>query len=286
MRELTVDSSGVSLAVRAWGVDELPSVVLVHGHGTNLMTWGPLVEELSSDFHVVAYDRRGHGHSGTASSFTLTELAADLEAVCDSMHLVAPILVGHSVGVWDVLEFAAGRSEITGVVCLDQAIATDDPMWPSIYPKLRREDRQAVAMRDPIGSRGHSAAGMSQLIAEARSDPRWHPWGTYGPMIERGISPSDANGLFWTRPGVTERVLIEEGWESVRSEPYDRICCPVLLALADRNTGPAHEMFMRLASRRRLVAVAVDSDHDVHLDQPGVVADLVRALRTPSTHRT
>lgn len=226
--DLTLDACGVCLAVRTWGSESQPAVVLVHGHGTNLMTWQLLVDELSSDFYVVAYDRRGHGHSGSASSFTLTELAGDLRAVCESMRLVAPVLVGHSVGAWDALEFAASYPDVTGVVCLDQAIATDDPTWPSIYPKREREDRRAAAMRDPIGSRGHTASEMSQLMLNARSDPRWRPWEIYGPMIERGIRHCDTDELFWTRPRVTERILLEEGGSRSVLSPTtasDARCC-------------------------------------------------------------
>lgn len=72
------------------------------------------------------------------------------------------------------------------------------------------------------------------------------------------------------RPAVTSAELDDE--------PYDAIHCPVVVMLAERNTGPVHDMLWRLVRRRGLRAVAVDSGHDIHVERPEAVVGVVREL--------
>ena len=58
-----------------------PTVVLVHGHGTNKSSMLPLAEVLHPDYNLVLYDQRNHGQSfGTETTVGVTE-RLDLEAV-------------------------------------------------------------------------------------------------------------------------------------------------------------------------------------------------------------
>lgn len=279
--EQPVRVNGVELAVRRWGDESKPGVILVHGHGTNLMTWLPLARSLGEDFNIVAYDRRGHGCSTPAARYELNDLVGDLEAVCESLNLVNPIVVGHSVGAWESLQFAT-KCDLAGVVCLDQAIATDDIRWAELYPHRSVDERLTQAMMDPIANRGHSLAEVQQLLGSARADARWRPWPKYAPMIERGIQRDDVDGLYWIRPLVTDRVLIEAGWESIVAEPYASIGCPIRLVLADRDPGTTHDVLSRLAQRRSIPVTHLDTGHDLHIELPGTVAETIRQLGTAS----
>ncbi|GAB3405333.1 alpha/beta fold hydrolase [Flindersiella endophytica] len=127
---LTVHNSGVDLAVQVRGTGR--PVVLVHGHGTSLRSWDLLAARLEQQYTVVAYDRRGHGRSSSAGSFAIEAFAADLDAVVRRLELEAPLLIGHSVGAWDVLTYAASKPA-AGVICLDHAIASRDPYWATVY---------------------------------------------------------------------------------------------------------------------------------------------------------
>lgn len=270
---------GADLAVRTWGDGSQPDVVLVHGHGTNMLTWLPLVDSLGEDFNVVAYDRRGHGCSTPADRYEISDLVGDLDAVCESQNLVNPIIVGHSVGAWESLQFAANRPDVAGVVCLDHAIASDDPHWDTLYPHRSRDERLAQAMQDTIANRGHSLADVKRLLAAAKADLRWRPWANYEPMIERGIRRSETDGLYWARPLIADRVLIEEGWESIVTEPYTSISCPIRLVLADRSPGTTHSVLRHLSQRRSIPVTHIDAGHDIHVERADRVAEIIRRLQ-------
>ncbi|GAA2758449.1 alpha/beta fold hydrolase [Actinopolymorpha rutila] len=275
-RDMVVRSGAVGLAVRMWG-GGARCVVLVHGYGTNSLSWLRLVSGLEDDFTVVAYDRRGHGRSSGADSYAIENLAGDVRAVVDGLGLVRPVLVGHSVGAWDALAFAADEPNVAGVLCLDQAIAVDDAAWSTTYRPVCVEERLAQLRADPLLARGYTQAEVDELILDAKRAPGLQPWSAYGPMVRRGIRRG-GDGLFWVRPTVGDRLMIERGWATVVAEPYEAISCPVTLALAARNPGPFHDALRRLAVRRKLSAVLLDSDHDIHVERPGDVADLVRTL--------
>ncbi|GAA4995209.1 alpha/beta hydrolase [Actinopolymorpha pittospori] len=276
MRDLVVRNGPVQLAVRVFGRGA-SCVVLVHGYGTNLLSWLPLVPRLEDHFTVVAYDRRGHGHSSSADSYAIDDLASDVGAVVDGINLVRPLLVGHSVGSWDVLTYAASESNVVGVVCLDQAIAVDDPTWQATYRPTAREERLAQLAEDPLLTQGYTQAEVDHLMLKAKCAPGLQPWSAYGPMVRRNVTKQSGD-LFWVRPSITDRLLLEQGWQTVISEPYDAIACPVTLVLAERNTGPFHNALHRLATRRNLRSVSVDADHDVHVERPTDIAELVRSM--------
>jgi len=89
------------------------TVVLVHGYPDNSSVWDRVAESLAARFHVVTYDVRGHGESGTPQDYRMGSLGADLAAVVRAVSDGPVHLVGHdwgSVQGWPALEQADVRS--------------------------------------------------------------------------------------------------------------------------------------------------------------------------------
>jgi len=222
---------------------------------------------------VVVFDRRGHGKSSSARQYFVEDLRDDIAAIVEQVGLTRPVLVGHSVGSWDVLSYAADSKDVAAVICLDQAIATRDPVWPATYRSDGRSWETKLA--DAAASlREYTDSELSRVLAESAASygPAWR---SYGPVVRRNIK-RQPGGRFTLRPSPIDRVLIEYAWSLVADEPYDAIACPVVIALAERNPGPIHDMFRRLVDRRALDSVVIDTDHDMHLERPAAVAALVR----------
>lgn len=312
MEERIVAVGSVSLATKAWLRPDGPCVVLVHGLGTNLDHWGSLIPLLRDWCTVVAFDRRGHGRTSPADRYRATDFADDIAAVVDAYDIVDPILVGHSGGAWDCLSYAA-RSGARMIICLDQAIASEDPVWrASLEPQDPPADarshtahnsalRKQPPMSDtaaagtepakdnpPTDTAAHCytdtevAARMTQGRAEL-GERLWNE--TYGPMNERALS-RNADGLLYYRPEPSTLRAIRSDYGSfvAGGEPYDSIVCPVVVVLADRNSGPIHDALRRVVARRGLVTVDADTTHDIHVHQPQLIADLIReSTRTART---
>lgn len=94
-------TDGAKLRVHAYGPDDAPAVVLVHGWTCAIEYWNAQINEFAGEYRVIAYDQRGHGESerGTAA-LTWDQLADDLSAVLDAALRPGEraVLVGHSLG--------------------------------------------------------------------------------------------------------------------------------------------------------------------------------------------
>ena len=96
-------SDGVSLAVHTYTeIDKRrPTILAIHGYPDNHHVWDGVAEKLADRYNVVAYDVRGAGESSTPadrSGYRLTQLAADISAVIDSLGVDEVHLLGHDWG--------------------------------------------------------------------------------------------------------------------------------------------------------------------------------------------
>lgn len=101
-------------------------VILEAGLGASGLYWGPVHERIATRARVVAYDRAGYGGSDPDPAVRdLERLAADLDAVIDTVPHRRLVLVGHSWGGPVVRVVAARRRQsgtpVTGLVLVEQS---------------------------------------------------------------------------------------------------------------------------------------------------------------------
>ena len=82
------------------GASGATPILLVHGIGSSMETWGDVPERLAaSGARVVAVDLPGHGASSTgAGDYSLGALASTLRDLLDHLRIERVHLVGHSLG--------------------------------------------------------------------------------------------------------------------------------------------------------------------------------------------
>src|SRR5215211_270871 len=93
-------------------------VILLHGGLGQSGNWGYQVPALlRSGYRAVVIDSRGHGRSTRdARPFTYEQMAADVAAVMDALHLATAALVGWSDGACTALMLAAtAPTRVAGV---------------------------------------------------------------------------------------------------------------------------------------------------------------------------
>src|SRR6185369_6732858 len=108
-------------------------VVLIHGNPGSFHDYTlAVVERLSQSYHVLAFDRPGHGYSERHDSMrtTVEVQARIIRDALQKLGIVQPVLVGHSWGGSLVLAAAvAHESDLSGIVLLA----------PAAYPSVRIE---------------------------------------------------------------------------------------------------------------------------------------------------
>lgn len=92
--------NGYELHVEEYGEKESPSLVLVHGVGSDRTQWREAIEDLADLYRVFAFDLLGHGRSArdSGAEHTIEAAARDLDDVLGLAGVDGSVLVGHSMG--------------------------------------------------------------------------------------------------------------------------------------------------------------------------------------------
>jgi pimeloyl-ACP methyl ester carboxylesterase len=96
-------ADGTTLHVEAFGADDAPTLVLLHGWTENLSYWTYQIRDLRErGLRIVAYDLRGHGQSDPAADgdYSIARFGEDVEAVLEACVPEGrrAMVVGHSLG--------------------------------------------------------------------------------------------------------------------------------------------------------------------------------------------
>ncbi|MFN2607605.1 MAG: alpha/beta fold hydrolase [Acidimicrobiales bacterium] len=144
-----------------------PPLVAAHAAGFHGLVLGPLARHLAPDFHVIAFDSRGHGDSRLPPGPALDwyGLATDVLAVVDGLGLHHPFGFGHSSGGTAVLMAEQARpGTFAAIYCYEPVIVPADPplgrdedSWLAAQVRRRRttfasreEARQHYASKPPL----------------------------------------------------------------------------------------------------------------------------------------
>src|SRR6516165_4647082 len=117
----------VRLEVLDWGGSGR-ALVLLAGSGHSAHIFDDFALKLTGLCHVYGITRRGYGASSRPESgFGAERLGDDILAVLDSLHLIAPVLAGHSLGGHELTAVAsAHRNRLAGLIYMD---STADPTF-------------------------------------------------------------------------------------------------------------------------------------------------------------
>lgn len=138
MRTTRTSAAGYELVVAEGGDPLAPAHVLVHGIGVSARYFRPLADALEPDSHVLVPDLPGFGRSPDPEhALDVAELADVVATLVTDRGLVAPVLVGHSMGAQVVTEVLASRPGLAGGAVL---------IGPVVDVDARSATRQAVRL--------------------------------------------------------------------------------------------------------------------------------------------
>lgn len=101
-----IELYGRTVAYADWPGPGTP-ILLVHGIGSSVDTWGSVPKDLADGRRVIAVDLPGHGQSASGpGDYSLGALASTLRDLLDRLAIERVHLVGHSLGGGISLQFA------------------------------------------------------------------------------------------------------------------------------------------------------------------------------------
>ncbi|WP_198374106.1 alpha/beta fold hydrolase [Neoroseomonas rubea] len=125
MTRQTLTADGIRQSYLQYGAPDLPALLLPPGITSPAQTWAFVGERLGVRYRTIIPDLRGRGLSegGAHLAYDLDSYAADIEALVATIGLLAPALMGHSMGARIAIRLA--RQGICEVV---RAVLIDPPM--------------------------------------------------------------------------------------------------------------------------------------------------------------
>lgn len=139
--DFSVENEGTTIACREYAGPDVPSdapvLVCVHGACVDGVFFDGIARELSRDYRVIAYDRRGCGESGDAADghYDLAAQAADLQAVIEYVGAPANVLA-HSAGTLAALELLRTSPAVVSCAILHEPAVTGEGVGLGAAPVL------------------------------------------------------------------------------------------------------------------------------------------------------
>ncbi|WP_370409028.1 alpha/beta fold hydrolase [Tenacibaculum dicentrarchi] len=100
-------------------------ILLIHGTPGSIEDWKEIIDSLSQNYRVTAFDRLGHGYSSSNEyTFHLKDNAILVEKIIKKLNLITPLIVGHSYG-GSIVAHMAVNSEQKDI----EYIIIDSPLY-------------------------------------------------------------------------------------------------------------------------------------------------------------
>ena len=99
------------LNIKIDGDSSKPKIIFSNSLGSDLSMWDPQVEFFKSDYHIVRYDKRGHGESTPIKGpYTFDLLENDVIKIMDELNIEKSHFIGLSMGGMTSLGLALKHS--------------------------------------------------------------------------------------------------------------------------------------------------------------------------------
>ena len=137
-------------------------MIFVHGWTCDETSWSGQVPVISRSFRVITLDLPGHGRSGTPASgrFSMTLFARAVDAVRSDANVDRAILVGHSMGVSVIREYAVLYPDHAAAL----ALVDGGVFLPHISIARFTSNDGLAELKETIGSHRDDAPGPTRLV--------------------------------------------------------------------------------------------------------------------------
>ncbi len=281
-----VDSYGVRIRVSEWGAADAPPLLLAHGGLDFALTFGAFAPLLADGgWRVVSWDQRSHGDSEWAPLSGWTSDIRDAAAVLASTSSRPLPIVGHSKGGNLVVRLAeAWPHRFSHVVNIDGLPSTRTHGAAELTDEDRTE-QLTVELASWLDHRRRTKPdsrrkpGTLEELARRRAtmNPRLtHEWLCY--LASTGAAQG-ADGWRWKidpmlRPGGFGPWKPEWAMHSLPGLPMPFLAF-LGLEYEAMGWGTQPEDIVRWLPEGGRLIVLEETGHFVHIEQPGLVADLI-----------
>lgn len=273
MKPLKLRIPGFSIAGIAWGKPNKPTILALHGWLDNANSFAYLAPYLEKDFHVLAVDLPGHGHSShlpEGQNYHFTDGIYIIIDLINALNLDKVHLLGHSMG-------ACLASLVAGVVPERlRSLSLIEGLGPFSHPA----DTACQQLTKYAHFRMHKSKVFKAYddlnsAALARAQKGYISLDLAKTLCERGLIKKQGQ-CYWRHDS---RLLVpsplrmtEEQILSCLQEITVKTC---LLAANQGFSFDSSLIKNRINAVKNLTVNEVEGGHHIHMEQPEVISKLL-----------
>ena len=266
-------------------------LVLLHGLGATADTWRLVAHYLYQQYHVIAFDLRGHGQSDHPDDgYDMLTIAEDVIHGMAVLGLGQVALAGHGWGARVALVLAARHPALVSHLILVDCPHVEPRHWPGM---TRERFINEAASPDLYTSREHFIRAMQREMATYWTSDVEEILHTYIRDLPNGRVEERLSSEH-------QRAIRASLWEDRALSYYGKLTCPVLLVPAAIQPVPGEEPPERLEQASDFAAVKgymaqqvertiqhcsvlwmPDTTHDIQLQRPRDLAAAIAEFLQP-----
>ena len=218
-----VKGDGVELQLAVWQ-GEGKHVLCVHGLTANCRCWDVIAAALTPENNILAFDLRGRGLSDKPSTgYSLQHHIRDMVCLLDDLKIEKIVLLGHSLGAFISLAFAANYPERTEkIILMDGGGQLTQEQW----------DNVTIAIKPSLDRLGQVFPSFDAYVALMKLAPFLKPWSQALEDYFRYESEAVEGGVRSRIEPANIQEEVQNIQQEVPSQYYPKVTCPVLILRA------------------------------------------------------
>jgi len=220
-----VRGDGIQIQLAVWEGSG-KTILSIHGLTANSRFWDCLASALSPAHKVIAMDLRGRGLSEKPpAGYSIEHHCRDILALLNDLGLKRIVLMGHSLGAFISLVFAAKHPQkVDRLILVDGGGKLSESQMAKVFEGIKPS----------LDRLGKTFPSFEDYISQMRQAPFLQPWNSYMEAYFRYEVEEVEKGV---RSRVPPKAIEEEA-ANLRKEDstqfYSRVSCPTLILRATK----------------------------------------------------
>jgi pimeloyl-ACP methyl ester carboxylesterase len=161
---------GIQIQLAVWE-GKGKQILCIHGLTANFRFWDCLASALSPQHRVIAMDLRGRGLSDKPNTgYSIEHHCKDILALMNDQGLERPVLMGHSLGAFISLVFAAKHPQrVDRLILVDGGGKLSETQMAKVF----------AGIKPSLDRLGKTFPSFKDYISQMKQAPYLQPWNSY-----------------------------------------------------------------------------------------------------------
>jgi pimeloyl-ACP methyl ester carboxylesterase len=240
---IRAQGDGIEIQLAQWPGRE-PPVLAVHGLTANCRCWDTVAAAVSPGRRLLAMDLRGRGLSDKpATGYSLERHVEDIASVLEGLGLEQVVLMGHSLGAYIILAFAAQHpAMVERLVLMDGGAQLSAEQWAKV----------TAGIKPSLERLGRVFPDFAAYVERIKQAPFLQPWNQAMENYYRYECEEAAGGV---RSRIRPENITEERTNLLAADTsryYQDVRCPVLVLRATQGMLTGDDLVLPPDATQRL----------------------------------